>query len=76
LRFDAPRGARITPDAERPLPRFPEDVMADHSSKSDQIRKLREARLLASERVDAERKADAKSDSKLSAIKKKPKTDT
>ena len=49
--------------------------MADHSSKSDQIRKLREARLLASERVDAERKADAKSDIKLSAIKKKPKPD-
>jgi hypothetical protein len=50
--------------------------MAEHGTKSDQIRKLREARLLASERIAAEREADAKRDSKLPAKKKVSKADT
>jgi hypothetical protein len=50
--------------------------MAEYSTKADQIRKLREARLLASERNDAEREADAKHDAKLPAIKKASKTKT
>ena len=55
---------------------FLETVMAEYSSKSDQIRKLREARVLAAERVDAEREADAKRDSKSPALKKASKADT
>ena len=34
--------------------------MRDYASKSDQIRKLRESRLQAAEKLDAEREADAK----------------
>jgi len=47
--------------------------MAENSSKSDQIRKLREIRMLAREKVTADCEADAKRASKSFALKKNPK---
>ena len=38
--------------------------MRDYASKSEQIRKLRESRLQAAEKLDAEREADAKHEAK------------
>jgi hypothetical protein len=43
---------------------FPEAVMAENSSKSDQIRKLRETRAVKGEKVSADRETDTKRDSK------------
>ena len=55
---------------------FVETVMAENSSKSDQIRKLREIRMLAGEKIIVDCKADAKRDSKSVAIRKEPKTNS
>jgi hypothetical protein len=50
--------------------------MAENSSKSDQIRKLREIRMLAREKVTADCEADAKRASKSFALKKEPKAES
>jgi hypothetical protein len=55
---------------------FLETVMAENSSKSDQIRKLREIRMLAGEKVTADCEADAKRASKSFALKKESKADS
>ncbi len=49
--------------------------MRDYSSKSEQIRKLRESRLDAAEKLDAQREADAKRAAKAPAAKAAAKTD-
>jgi hypothetical protein len=46
--------------------------MAENSSKSDQIRNFREARALASEKIAADREADAKRIGKSIVPKKQP----
>jgi hypothetical protein len=50
--------------------------MAENSSKSDQIRKLREIQMLAGEKIIANCEADAKRDSKAFARKKESKADS
>ena len=55
---------------------FVETVMAEISSKSDQIRRLREVRMLAGEKIIVDRKADAKRNSKSVAIRKERKPDS
>jgi hypothetical protein len=50
--------------------------MADSSMKSDQIRQLREIRMLAGEKIIVDCTADAKRDSKSVAIRKEPKADS
>ena len=50
--------------------------MAENSMKSDQIRQLREIRMLAGEKIIVDCKADAKRDSKSVAIRKQPKADS
>ena len=49
--------------------------MVENSSKSDQIRQLREIRMLAGEKIIVDCKADAKRDSKSVAIRKEPKAE-
>ena len=49
--------------------------MSEYSSKSDQIRKLREVRTLAAEKITAIGEADGKRDNKSSAPKTQTKTD-
>jgi hypothetical protein len=49
-------------------------MMTEYSSKFDQIRKLREARVLAAERA-AEREADGKNEGKTPAINTASKAD-
>jgi hypothetical protein len=50
--------------------------MAENLSKCDQIRKLREIRMLAREKVIADYEADAQGDSKSFALKKVSKSDS
>ena len=49
--------------------------MAADSNKSDQIRKLREDRIRAAEKVAAESEIDTKRDQKSAALKSEPKID-
>lgn len=50
--------------------------MAENPSKSDQIRKLREIRILAREKITADCETDGKRDSKSFALKKESKADS
>ena len=49
--------------------------MAENSSKSDQIRKLREIRTRAAEKLAADSEIDTKRDKKSAALKSKSKAD-
>jgi hypothetical protein len=62
---------RVATMPER-APATREDVMRDYASKSEQIRKLRESRLQAAEKLDAEREANAKQDAKPPKTATKP----
>jgi hypothetical protein len=50
--------------------------MRDYATKSEQIRKLRETRALAAERIDAQREADAKKNAEPLARSKASKAGT
>ena len=50
--------------------------MAENSNKSDQIRKLRELRMLAGEKLTADCETDAKRARKSFALKKESKADS
>ena len=69
------RSRRRRHDAAASLLCILETVMAADSNKSDQIRKLREDRIRAAEKVAAESEIDTKRDQKSAALKSEPKID-